>query len=99
MADYRIICTRQQPFTQLHNHAHIVRVGTGTTTDHYDNLWTVQEVYAAMNAGDRFYTHGASSGKSALVHKFHCPHCTFDTLRSAADSVQDNNLDNLPNCG
>jgi len=99
MAKYRIVCTTQLPFSQPHHHAHIVRVGTGQMQGKPENLWTVREVYSAMNAGDGFYTHGDSSGQSASVEKCICRHCrTYETLRSVADHVKDNNLDSLPKC-
>ena len=99
MSDYRIICTRQEPVTQPHSHAHIVSVGTGGDTG-YDQLWTVAQVYEAMDRGDRFWTLGKKSGQTAWVYKDQCStRCTYRTLRSAHDDVKDNNLDSLPNCG
>jgi hypothetical protein len=98
MAKHRIVCTIQVPVTQPHDHAHIVRVGTGSLFDHYSRQLTVAEVYAAIDSGDEFYTFGVTSGTSAAVHKYRCPHCHFDTLRSAPDAVKDNNLDSLPTC-
>ncbi len=97
MAQYRIICTIQQPFYQPHSHAHIVKAGTGADSG-YSKLWTVADIYNAMDRGDTFYTQGKSSGKFASVHKYQCTACNFLTIRSAADAVYDNNLDNLPTC-
>lgn len=96
MADYRIICTCQEPISAPTTHAHIVSVGTGTSTAHYDSMWTVTDVYLAIDRGSRFFTYGESSGKWALVEKFSC--CGRRTLRSAPDAVWDNNLDALPRC-
>jgi len=95
LMDYRIICTIQEPSTTP-GHGHIVRVGTGTTARGYNRLWTVAEVYSAMDAGLRFMTYGEQSRKWALVEKFRC--CHRDTLRSASDAIADNNLDKLPMC-
>jgi hypothetical protein len=94
MAEYRIISTRQESFDMPHLHAHIMIVGTEKAAG-YSKLWTVTQVYNAMDQGDTFFTHGDTSGKSASVHKYKCPHCDQKTLRSAPDAVTDNNLDNL----
>ena len=99
MSNYRIICTTQEPLGAPNHDAHIVSVGTGQTSAQYDRKWTVAEAYAAIDRGDRFFTHGERSGKSAWVNKWTCTACSRATLRSAPDAVQDNNLDNLPNCG
>ena len=99
MAQYRIICTLQVSVNQPHSHAHIAEVGTGPTIQQYNRKWTVAEVYTAMDQGDIFYTTGEQSEKTAIVNKYKCPHCNSPTLRSAADAVADNNLDNLPRCG
>ena len=98
MAQHRITCTIQVPYHQPHSHAHISQVGIGNETG-WSHMLTVQQVYAAMDAGDIFYTFGIQSGKMALVHKLDCPFCGRPTLRSAPDAVLDNNLDNLPRCG
>jgi hypothetical protein len=96
MADYRIICTRKSTPTPA-GHQHIVQVGVGTQPSAYTQLINVSAVYQAMDKGDRFYTQSVSTGDIALVSRWHC--CGIDTLRSAADAVADNNLDNLPSCG
>ena len=97
MARYQIICTLQEPCTSPPNEAHIVKVGTGSSAG-YSKLWTVAEVFQAMNSGDTFYTQGQTSGKVATVHPFHCTQCQRWTLRSSPDAVKDNNLDSLPFC-
>ena len=98
MTTYRIICTIQEPASQPPKHAHIVSVGVGTTTDHYNQRFTLPQVILMMNNGDRFYTQGPQSGKSAWVEKYYCPHCRQYHIKSAADAVLDNNLDSLPYC-
>ena len=95
LMDYRIICTVQEPSSTL-GHGHIVKVGTGASARAFDRLWTVAEVYSAIDLGHRFLTYGEQSRKWALVEKFRC--CHRDTLKSAPDAVTDNNLDNLPRC-
>lgn len=97
MASYRIICTIQSPVGQPHTHAHIVQVGTGDVTG-WKHMWTVPQVYSAMDQGHTFYTQSPSTFVVAFVHKFNCPHCGYSTLRSNADAIADNNLDNLPRC-
>ncbi len=94
MSDFRIVCTRQEPGDA--SHGHIVQVGTGPTAQQYTQTWTVPEVYAAMDRGDRFLTFGEQSRQWALVEKFVC--CGRQTLRSEADATTDNNLDSLPRC-
>lgn len=98
MANYRIICTRKQDVLHPYRHGHLVQVGTGATPRNYDKLWTIAEVYQAMNAGDIFYTQSESTGRTASVHPYQCGACQAPTLRTSPDAVHDNNLDNLPNC-
>ena len=98
MTTYRVICTIQEPASQPPKHAHIVSIGVGTTTDHYNQRFTLLQVIQMMNNGDRFYTQGPQSGKSAWVEKYYCPHCRQYHIKSAADAVLDNNLDSLPYC-
>lgn len=99
MTNYRIICTTQEPIGQPTSHAHIVAVGTGATAQQYTQRWTLAQVIAAMDRGDTFYTRGESSGREARVEKYTCTKCWQTWIRSTADAVQDNNLDNLPRCG
>lgn len=98
MASYRIVCTEQIPIHQPTNHAHIVAVGTGTDPDCASQRWSLDEVLAAMDRGDTFYTQGKTSGKVALVERYYCSHCRRTYIRSAPDNVSDNNLDNLRRC-
>lgn len=98
MASYRIVCTDQEPADQPTTHAHIVAVGTGTDPAKADKRWTLQEVLAAMDTGHTFYTQGNQSGKVASVEPYNCGRCGRRHIRSAPDSVQDNNLDSLRRC-
>jgi hypothetical protein len=95
MSDYRIVCVNTE-----HPHRHILKVGTGTKADQYSRTWTVKEVRDALEAGDRFYTVSPSTGKEADVRADTCkePNCTVKTIRSKADAVTDNNLDNIGAC-
>ena len=99
MASYRIICTDQVPVTEPNRTAHIVAVGTGTDPGRYNRRWALDEVLSAMDGGDRFYTQGVQSGRVANVEKYTCVNCRRTFIRSTADAVADNNLDNLPRCG
>lgn len=83
MANYKIICAVKE-------RGHIAWVGTGSGNT-YDRKWTVAQVRQAIRQGHVFFTVSPSTGKAALVE----PH---DTIRSKADAVKDNNLDNLPTC-
>jgi len=78
-------------------HKHIVSVGIGGSHAAPAKTMTVGEVRSAIAAGDVFYTVGATSGKVAIVRNDICKAygCTVQTLRSGADAVADNNLDNL----
>lgn len=89
--DYRIVCTNQTGCSQG---GHIVGVGTGDSNG-WERQWTVQQVYAAMNRGDRFFTFGG--GLWASVQPYNCG-CRQGSLRSGADATTANNLDSLSLC-
>lgn len=95
---YRVVCDNQVPVDQPKSHAHIVEVGTGTAAQTYSRLWTVEEVIAAISRGDEFYTLSPSTGKEARIVIVACEVCGRQIIRSSADAVTDNNLDNLPDC-
>jgi hypothetical protein len=98
VATYRIVCTEQVPVNEPNRRAHIVAVGTGTDPTRYTRRWSLDEVLTAMDRGDRFYTQGVQSGKVANVEKYVCQNCRRVFIRSTADAVADNNLDNLRRC-
>jgi hypothetical protein len=98
MTTYRVICTNQEPASQPPKHAHIVSVGVGTTSDHYSQRFSLQQVIQMLDSGNLFYTVGPKSGKTARVEKCVCSHCRLYHIKSAADAVEDNNLDSLPYC-
>jgi hypothetical protein len=75
-----------------------VEVGTGTTPQRWDRLWTVAEVVSAIQLGNVFYTLSPSTGKAARVEVVGCGVCGRQIIRSGADAVRDNNLDSLPDC-
>lgn len=103
MADYRIVCARQEPANAPPTHAHIVQVGvvsykTGPVAT-YEQLLTVNQVVKAIQAGNNFWTWSPSTGKHARVEPVLCRSCnSYTTLRSAPDAIADNNLDNLSHC-
>jgi hypothetical protein len=88
MSNFRITCVNKKLY--LTGHEHIERVGV------QGEPLSVEDVYRLMNARHNFYTVSPSTGAVALVEPLHC--CHVDTLRSSADAVRDNNLDNLPAC-
>jgi hypothetical protein len=92
MADYQVVCV-----TLLYpaQHRHILGIGTGQSWT--PQRWTVDEVWAAIARGHRFYTND-SRGRRALVERWTCTNCGLRTLRTRADDVTDNNLDQLPQC-
>jgi hypothetical protein len=96
MTQYRIVCIKQHPFDQPHSHEHVIQVGTGTLLGKPEHLWTMRELFSAMDRGSEFYTYGEQSKKVAGVQKFRCPHCSYDSIRSAPEAVKDNNLNQLP---
>jgi len=91
----RIVCV-----TTTHPHRHIVSVGIGSTSGTPLITKSVTAVRAAIDAGDSFETSSPSTGKIAKVKKDTCGKdgCAVLTIRSEADAVKDNNLDNLPVC-
>ena len=98
MARYRIVCTVQEPLDKPHDAAHIVSVGTGTDPNKASENWTLKQVLDSIDLGNLFYTKSPSTGKEASVNKYKCQTCNRTTIRSSADAVTDNNLDNLRKC-
>ena len=94
---HRVVCDNLVPVDQPKTHAHIVEVGTGTTPQHYDRLWSVAEVIAAT-AGAMLHTLSASTREAARVIVVRCSVCGQQIIRSSADAITDNNLDSLPDC-
>jgi hypothetical protein len=94
----RIVCTTKSTHTSPIGrvHVHVVTVGVGTP-EAYTGTYTVAQVRTMLVAGWTFYSASPSTQKLAYVEAFAC--CGIQTLRSARDAVQDNNLDNLPTCG
>jgi hypothetical protein len=98
MATYRIVCADQESSGQSDQHAHIVAVGVGDDPAKALRKWTLDEVLRAIDRGDVFYTRGVNTGKLAIVMKYTCAPCHRVHIRSAADSVSDNNLNRIRHC-
>ena len=82
-------------FARPTEHRHIVAVGTRMHATHLTTTWTMVDVLAAMDSGDRFYTHVA--GDSALVERFVC-RCGFHTVRSSPNAALANGLCRIREC-
>jgi hypothetical protein len=69
--------------------------------DSYEDSRTllVGTIRAKLAAGDRFNTYSPSTDRMADVHSDICAvdGCRVQTIRSDADAIADNNIDNL-NC-
>lgn len=98
MGPFRVVCTTQEPINLPVSHRHIVAVGTGSDPDKYTDRWTLAQVITAIESGTVFFTVSPSTGAVALVQVVSCWHCNRKIIRSAADAVTDNNLDNLRFC-
>ena len=98
MTRYRIVCTVQEPLDKPHDAAHIVSIGTGIDSTQASKNWPLKQVLDSIDLGNSFYTKSPSTGKEAFVNKYECKTCQRTTIRSSADAVTDNNLDNLRKC-
>jgi hypothetical protein len=79
--------------TKVDPHRHVTRLGTSD-----GKQWAVDEMRAAIFAGDRFHTRSASTKRAANVVACLCRYCGFPKVRSAIDAASDSNLDTLPDC-
>jgi hypothetical protein len=86
MGNYQITHVRRSSL-MAGGHQHIVGV---------EIICAVQQVHAWMRGGGPFCTYSPSTGRWAIAEPWQC--CGLDTLRSPADAVYDNNLENLPPC-
>ena len=95
MGTHRIVCvTTQEP------HRHIIAVGIGDSAGNVKTTHNTRDIRANIDKGEIYETYSPSTGKTARVNKDTCKidGCTVETLRSTADAVSDNNLDNLKGC-
>jgi hypothetical protein len=95
MASYRIVCVETE-----HPHRHITHVGVGNDPSSASERLSVIDVRRAFADGHRFVSISPSTGRTADVRPDDCRinGCTVKTIRSTADAVHDNNLDNLRVC-
>ena len=98
MAYWRIVCIERATVLHPTPHPHIVGVGTGDRPDWADMRWSLNDVLAAMEEGDTFYTQGATSEHIAEVERYVCSMCGRVHIRSAEDKDDDNDLENLREC-
>jgi Protein of unknown function (DUF3892) len=95
MAAYQITCvvrcTSPRSSAPDYSHSHITDVGFGDISS-----GTVADIYKFMSEGDAFYTFSRRTGQTANVQRYRCDRCDTPTLRSRADGVWNNDLDNLP---
>ncbi len=91
MAEYQIVCVQR-----VAGSGHITHVGIRGLP----GVMTVAQVRGSISRGNSFYTVSPTTRGIAGVE----PHDvvelnrTIETLRSAADAVYDNNLENLQAC-
>ena len=73
-------------------------IGTGDESGEARyRVWTVAQVYTAVDRGHLFVTESPTTKRTARVEKITCS-CGESGLRSNPDQVTDNNLDDLPDC-
>jgi hypothetical protein len=95
MATYQVVCVNTE-----HPHRHITHVGLGSSPQQYTSRLTVAQVRSMIREGHRFITYSPSTGKTAEVRPDDCKYagCTIKTIRTTADAIADNNLDNMRLC-
>lgn len=76
---------------------HITAVETVSSPGAATAKWTVKEVRKAIKEGVYFYTEDAARNE-AQVKRFKCGKCGKGTIRSKADGIPGDNLDNMPPC-
>lgn len=94
-SDNRIVCVET-----AHPHRHINYVGIGNDPDAASERLSVAQVRLAIREGKRFHTISPSTGRRAEVeaYDFYYQGGVVYTIRSAADAIFDNNLDNMRAC-
>ena len=91
MADYQIVCVDRAGGT-----GHITHVGVSGLP----GVMTVAQIRASIARGNSFFTVSPSTREVAAVEPYDAVELnqTIETIRSAADAVPDNDLDNLGAC-
>lgn len=100
MADYKIVCTDQEPIYQPTTHAHIVAVGIDTNSDGNadERHLKTRVIENIKNRIHRYYTIGPRTRKVAFVEVVYCALCRYEIIRSKPDATIDNNLDSIRRC-
>lgn len=99
MMSYRITCfTKENHSGKPHDATHMILVGIEAAQNNYHDMKELKDILRLIDEGHSFYTESLSTGRRASVHTYDCKTCGRTTIRSAADSIQDNNLENLPGC-
>ena len=93
MSGHRITSAIQVTVFEPHRHTHVAIVGTGEPED---RKWTLPQLFAAMDAGDTFYTCASNGDAPALTERYICEHCGYETIRSVPGVPDHCNLDTLP---
>ena len=95
MARKLIVCVdKSAPSASGHRHI----VGVGVSQNGERSFEDVTAVRARIRGNvDTYFTYGRTSEKVARVEAWDCS-CGARTIRSHADAVADNNLDNLNAC-
>lgn len=98
MSNYRVVCTCKEEAYEPNAHSHIVGLGTGDARG-CSRLWTIGEIYVALDNGEVFYTTSPSSLAISTVRNHICPTCRiFYTVQLGDEAISDNNLHGLPTC-
>jgi hypothetical protein len=92
------VCDNQMPVYLPKQHAHVVEVGIGTSPTQWTQILSLATVLGMMDRGETFYTVSVNTGKIARILAVNCANCGHRIIRSSADAVSDNNLDDLPDC-
>jgi hypothetical protein len=91
MAEYQIVCV-----DRAEGHGHITHVGI----QGLPGVWTVAQVRGCIARGNSFYTVSPSTRAVAGVEPYDLRDLApnIETIRSAGDAIDDNNLDALRSC-
>jgi hypothetical protein len=91
MAEYQIVCV-----DRVAGHGHITHVGI----QGLPGVWTVTQVRGCIGRGNSFYTVSPTTRAVAGVEPYDLLQLsqTIETIRSAGDAVDDNNLDSIRAC-
>jgi hypothetical protein len=91
MAEYQIVCV-----DRVEGHGHITHVGI----QGLPGVWTIAQVRGCIARGNSFYTVSPTTRTIAGVEPYDLVQLsqTIESIRSARDAIDDNNLDNMRAC-